>query len=260
MKLPVALSIAGLDPSGGAGIIADIKTFSYFKVYGMGVITAITAQNTLEIKRVKAVEKKLFDEELFTLLDDIKPASLKISMLPCDYMVDSIKNTYEKYKLKNLVIDPVMISKHGDELTSKKVIKNMISKLFPITDVLTPNISEAEFITGLKIKNYDDAVKAAKGIKDMGVRYVLIKGGHSNLEESNDILYHSGKAKIFKHKRIHTKNTHGTGCTLSAAISANLSKGYSIEKAVGIAIGYTNRAIKNSLNIGSGNGPLNHFL
>ncbi|MBP7796663.1 MAG: bifunctional hydroxymethylpyrimidine kinase/phosphomethylpyrimidine kinase [Elusimicrobiales bacterium] len=260
MKIPVVLSIAGLDPSGGAGIIADIKTFSYFKVYGMGVITAITAQNTFEIKRVKAVEKKLFDEELFTVLNDIKPTSLKVSMLPCDYMVGSIKNAYEKYKLKNIVIDPVMISKHGNELTSKKVIKTMISELFPITDVLTPNITEAEFITGLQIKNYEDATNAARSISYMGVKYVLIKGGHANSDESNDILYHSGKTKIFRHKRINTKNTHGTGCTLSAAISANLSKGYTAEKAVDIAIRYTNRAIKNSLNIGSGNGPLNHFL
>lgn len=256
--MPIALSIAGVDPSGGAGIFADIKTFSAFKVYGMGVVTALTSQNTYEVNGIKKIGREFFQKQIKTVLKDIKPDSVKTGMMPDTATAYIIYESLTKYKINNLVIDPVMISKQGAFLSSKSTINFIIKKLFPVSLIVTPNISEASYISGIKIKNLEDIIYACKKISGLGPKNVLLKGGHMEGDVCIDVLFDGKKIFYFKNKRIKTKNTHGTGCTLSAAICANLSRGKNVLDSVEIAINYVNKAIRKSLDIGKGNGPLNH--
>ncbi|HOJ85467.1 MAG: bifunctional hydroxymethylpyrimidine kinase/phosphomethylpyrimidine kinase [Elusimicrobiales bacterium] len=259
MKMPIALSIAGVDPSGGAGIFADIKTFSAFRVYGMGVVTALTSQNTYEVNGIKTAGRKFFQKQINTVLKDIKPDSVKTGMIPDIVTADVIYESLMEHKLNNLVIDPVMISKQGAFLSSRSTIRFIIKKLFPLSLIITPNIPEASYISGIKIKNVEDMISACKKISRLGPKNVLLKGGHMEGDVCVDVLFDGKKIFYFKNKRIKTKNTHGTGCTLSAAICANLSKGKKLLDSVEIAINYVNKAIRKSLDIGKGNGPLNHM-
>ncbi len=260
MKVPVALSIAGFDPCGGAGILADIKTFSFFKVYGMGVVTALTSQNTFEFNGVFEVEKRFFLKQIDTVLKDILPDSVKIGMVNNTKIVDMIIKMIKKYSLKNIVFDPVMLSKTGGRLGLKDDIDFLIEKIFPLIDVLTPNIEEASLISKIDIKDENDIKKALKIIHSYGCKNVLIKGGHLNGVWCVDFLYDGKDFFKFKKRRLNTKNTHGTGCTLSSAIAANLALKRSIYDSVKTSVDYINKAIKDSFDIGEGNGPLNHFL
>lgn len=258
-KIPIALTIAGSDCSGGAGIQADIKVFSEFCVYSMSVITSITAQNTMSISRIKNMDEKIFAHQLNQCLKDIKPDSFKTGMIPCDFMAPIINRAIEKYDLKNFVLDPVMISKTGNILSNKNAIYNVKKYLLPLSYLITPNIPEAEFLSGIEIKNEKDMIRACENLEKIGAKAILLKGGHLKSLYVADLLYIKGNVRFFKNKRIKTKNTHGTGCSLSSAIVSMLAKGMDLESSVDIAVKYINGAIKNSLDIGKGKGPLNHF-
>ena len=260
MKIPVALSIAGVDPSGGAGIFADIKVFSILGVYGTGVITSITSQNTYELNQIKYLDRKFFKKQLYTLLKDIKPDSVKIGMIANADLIDTIRQSFIEYSIKKIVLDTVMISKQGRIIGSKKLVKKIVSELLPLADIITPNIPEASFISGINIKNKVDILKAAEIICAKGAKNVLIKGGHLEGFWSLDFFFDGNKMRVFKNKRIKTKNTHGSGCVLSSAISSFMAKGFSPEVSVKKAIRFVNISIKNSLDIGRGFGPVNVLI
>lgn len=260
MRYSVALSIAGVDPSGGAGIFADIKTFTAFNVYGMGVITSITSQNTYEINSIENVSIDFFKKQIDTVLNDIKPDCVKTGMIPAPEIAEIIYNHIKKYSIKNLVIDPVMISKQKAVLTSNAAIDVIIKKLFPVSVVVTPNIPEASFITGVDIRNVDDMILSCKKIYELGPENILLKGGHMKGNICVDVFFNGKDIHLLKNKRINTKNTHGTGCTLSAAICANISLGKTVYESVKESVSFVNRAIKKSISLGHGNGPLNHMV
>lgn len=253
-----ALTIAGSDSCGGAGIQADLKTFSAHGVYGMSVITAVTAQNTEGVFGVQDISPQIIARQIEAIYDDINVDALKIGMVSQTETIFAIHDTLKKYPFKNLVVDPVMISKSGYDLLQPDAKEALISKLLPMATVVTPNLLEAEVITGLKIASQHDMERAAVEIHKMGAKYVLVKGGH--LEgEAVDILFDGKSIKTYNSPRIHTTNTHGTGCTLSSAIASNLAKGHSITEAIELAKNYITIAIQHSFPIGKGVGPTHHF-
>jgi len=252
------LTIAGSDSCGGAGIQADLKTFSAHGVYGMSVITAVTAQNTQAVYAVQDIDKDIIEKQIQVIYDDIEVEAVKIGMVSHIETIKSIAKELKKYKAKNIVLDPVMISKSGYELLKPESKEVLIKELIPIADVVTPNMDEARTIVGMDIKGIDDMIEAAHRIYDMGPKNVLVKGGHLE-DDAVDVLFDGREVKLFKGSRIHTKNTHGTGCTLSSAIASNIALGYSVKEAVRNAKYYINMAIKHSLEIGKGVGPTNHF-
>jgi len=252
------LTIAGSDSCGGAGIQADLKTMSALGVYGMSVICAVTAQNTQGVTAVQEISKDIVEAQMRAIFDDIKVDAVKIGMVSNSEIISTIKNVLLEYKIKNIVLDPVMISKSGYYLLKPEAIgelKNLIS----ISDIVTPNIPEAEELTGMKISSEEDMKKAALKITEYGVKNVLVKGGH-RCNSSTDILYFNNEFLSIEGTKIETKNTHGTGCTLSSAIASFLAKGYSIYEAVKLSKEYIHTAIKNSFSIGHGVGPVGHFI
>ena len=252
------LTIAGSDSGGGAGIQADLKTFSAHGVFGMSVITAVTAQNTQRVIAIQDISPDIIGKQIDAIFEDMGADALKIGMVS---KIDSIKVIAEKlrmYRPENIVLDPVMVSKSGYALLDHGAIETLVKELIPAADVITPNIPEAEKITGKKINSLEEAEEAAKAIHILGVKNVLVKGGHF-LGESTDILYDGKNIYKFESERINTKNTHGTGCTLSSAIASNLALGFCIKEAVERAKDYITTAIKNALPIGRGAGPVNHF-
>lgn len=252
------LTIAGSDSCGGAGIQADLKTFSAHGVFGMSVITAVTAQNTEGVFAVQDISLDIIKKQIEVIFDDISVDAVKIGMVSKTETIQIIAETLSKYEIRNLVIDPVMISKSGFDLLKPDAKEALIKYLLPIATVVTPNLPEAEVITGLKIKTIEEMKKAAEKIYEMGPKYVLVKGGH--LEgEAIDILYDGTNFTYYNSPRINTKNTHGTGCTLSSAIASNLGKELSINKAIEEAKKYITTAIENSFSIGKGVGPVHHF-
>ncbi len=252
------LTIAGSDCSGGAGIQADLKTFSAHGLFGMSVVVSVVAENTKEVISVENISQKVIEDQMDAVFNDIFPEAVKIGMLSTPEVMKSVALKLKQYKPKNIVIDPVMYAKNGFPLMDRKNIEALIENIIPLADLLTPNIPEAEEITKSKIKTKEDMEKAAIEISKMGCKSVLIKGGH--LEgDALDILYTNNKFYYFNNKRINTKNTHGTGCTLSSAIASNLALGDDISDAVKKGKDYVTLAIENSLNLGSGNGPTNHF-
>lgn len=256
-KIPT-LTIAGSDSSGGAGVQADLKTFSAIGTYGMSVITAVTAQSTQGVFLVEELSLEMIKRQIEVVFDDIEPKALKIGMVSSPEIIRSIVNTLKKYNLKYLVVDPVMISKGGYSLLKPEAKKNLIEYLIPMAYVITPNTLEAEEITGMKINNLEDMKKAGYKILELGPKYVLMKGGH--LEgDAIDVLIGKDTFKVYKQERLNRKNTHGTGCTLSAAITSHLALGYSIEEAVELSKEYITEAIRNSFDIGKGIGPVHHF-
>ncbi|BFN05061.1 bifunctional hydroxymethylpyrimidine kinase/phosphomethylpyrimidine kinase [Clostridium tetani] len=268
-----ALTIAGSDSSGGAGIQADIKTMSAHRVFGMSVITAVTAQNTQGVFAVQDIDKEIIIKQMDAIFTDIEVNAVKIGMVSKIETIEIIAEKLKEYKAKNVVVDPVMISKSGYNLLASESKKALIEKLIPLADVITPNLPEAEEIIKtykeegklkediekiLPIDNKEKMEKAAGIIMQMGPKNVLMKGGH--LEgEAVDILYSKEKISYFSSQRIKTKNTHGTGCTLSSAIASNLALGYTLEESVKKAKDYIQIAIEHSLDIGKGVGPINHF-
>ncbi|NLU06859.1 MAG: bifunctional hydroxymethylpyrimidine kinase/phosphomethylpyrimidine kinase [Clostridiales bacterium] len=252
------LTIAGSDSSGGAGIQADLKTMSALGVYGMSVITAVTAQNTIGVQDVLDITPEIVEAQIRSIFDDIRVDAVKIGMVSNSKTIFVIKKLLREYKAQNIVLDPVMISKSGYSLLkpeAESAIKNMVE----ISDVVTPNIPEAEVLSGLKIENENDMEKAAFKIKELGAGNVLVKGGH-RCNDANDILLCRNKILTLKGHRVNTKNTHGTGCTLSSAIASFLAKGYDTEKALNLSKQYITRAIENSFSIGHGVGPVGHFI
>ncbi|MGL4362777.1 MAG: bifunctional hydroxymethylpyrimidine kinase/phosphomethylpyrimidine kinase [Cellulosilyticaceae bacterium] len=252
------LTIAGSDSSGGAGIQADLKTFSAIGTFGMSAITAITAQNTQGVFMVEELSKDIIRKQIEVIFEDIPPKGIKIGMVSSPEIIMEIVNTLSKYDIHNLVIDPVMISKSGCDLLRPEAKHNLITHLLPMAFLTTPNIPEAEVITDIKINTIDDMVLAGQKILELGPKYVFMKGGH--LEgDSIDVLLGPNLCKYFPQKRLNNKNTHGTGCTISSAITAHLALGYSIEESVTRSKHYITEAIRNSFDIGLGVGPVHHF-
>ena len=259
-KIPRALTIAGSDSGGGAGIQADLKTFTAFKVFGMSVLTSVTAQNTLSVSGIYDLPPDFVKLQIDAVLSDIGVDAVKTGMLSNEKIISAVAEKIKQYGIKNLVIDPVMRSKSGDALLRREAERALIEELLPLAFVVTPNIPEAEVLSGMKIQSIGDMREAAKRIKSLGPRYVLVKGGHLDLtSEAMDVLYDGTDFSDFPSQRIETKNTHGTGCTHSAAICAGLAKGLSAIDAIRQAKDYVTEAIRRSFNLGKGHGPLNHF-
>jgi len=257
-----ALTIAGSDSGGGAGIQADLKTFLSFNIFGMSVITSITAQNTLGVRAVHDIPPEIIGQQMDAVLQDIEVTTVKTGMVSSREIIEVIANRIKKYSIKHLVVDPVMVAKSGDRLLQKNAEISLVKNLLPLTFILTPNVYEAELISGLQIENIEDAQKAAEVIHDKGPDLVLLKGGHlHSKDEAVDILFDGKTFDYFKAARIQTKNTHGTGCTFSAALTACLSKGMSVHHAIEASKDYITRAIQNAPdNIGKGSGPLYHNI
>ena len=252
-----ALTIAGIDSGGGAGVLADIKTFSSFNVYGMASVTAITAQNTCKISSIHPVPADVVYDQISLAARDIGVDAAKTGMLVNADIIRKVARAIKEYEIP-LVADPVMISKTGDELMSKSAISSFVKYIVPISDVIIPNKMEAERLAGVEIKSGEDAIKAAEEISDMGAGYVLLKGGHFDGKYSVDILYHNGKIKEYKALR-REGCTHGIGCSFSAAITANIANGKNIENAVKSAKKFINMAIDYGIKIGNCHCPVNHI-
>ena len=255
----IALTIAGSDSGGGAGIQADIKTFQELGVFGTTAITALTAQNTLGVYDVLDVTSAFLKQQLDAVLADFNVKAIKTGMLFSAQLIEVVAKTMGKYKNIPLVVDPVMIAKGGEGLLQEQAVEALKTKLLPLTLICTPNIPEAEVLTGMTIRNEKDIEQAARKVLGMGVQYVVMKGGHLDGEYSTDTVFWNDGYFTMKTPRIDTKNTHGTGCTFSAAITAHLAKGLSIEDAIIEAKKFIHLAISNPLSIGHGHGPTNHF-
>jgi len=260
-KIKQVLTIAGSDSGGGAGIQADLKTFQEKFVFGTSVVTAVTAQNTKGIQDVHPVFLNNVQAQLDSTFEDFSISAIKTGMLVNEKYVELIANKLKNYSSIPLIVDPVMVAKGGRSLMENTATKMLIKELLPLATLVTPNIPEAEAITNIEIKTEDDMIEAAKIIRKLGGEHVLIKGGHQDDNEyvSDLLLLDNGEVRRFQKKRVDTKNTHGTGCTYAASITAEIAKGYSVEQAVAISKEFIHSAIKNSLNIGSGHGPTNHF-
>ena len=253
------LIIAGSDSSGGAGIQADIKTATALGVYAMTAITAITAQNTTGVKSIVSIPPREIFNQISFSVQDIKPSSIKIGMLHNVGVMKEVIKAIKKHKLKNIVIDPVMVAKGGQRLISNSSINFLREKLFPYALLVTPNIPEAEALINKKIKTLEDIIKAGKKILKFGPKFVLIKGGHINKSIIEDLLISKNNIKIFKNKKIKTKNTHGTGCTLSSAIASFISRNYNMNESCRRSIQYVHKAILLNPKFGRGHGPINHM-
>ena len=253
------LIIAGSDSSGGAGIQADIKTVTALGGYAMTAVTAITAQNTTGVQSVVPLKPKDIEKQILFTCKDIKPDAIKIGMLHSSEVILSIISALNKLKIKKIILDPVMVAKGGAKLINTSAIKLLKAKLIKKAFLITPNIPEAEVLTKVKIEKTDDMIKAAKILLTYGVKNVLLKGGHINSDILTDIYLNKYEKIIFKNKKIKTKNTHGTGCTLSSAIATFLSCGKPLKKSCELGIKYVNQAIKSNLVYGKGHGPINHL-
>jgi len=252
------LSIAGSDSSGGAGIQADLKTFSALGVFGMSVITAVTAQNTQGVFAVQDITPEVIAKQIQAIFDDIAVDAVKIGMVSQVETIRVIARELRRYAPKNIVLDPVMVSKSGYHLLNPAAETTLVQELLPMATLVTPNIPEAEVMSGISIQNVKQMEDAAKAIAQLGAQNVLLKGGHL-ADDSTDILYDGREFHYFRSRRIPTKNTHGTGCTLSSAIAANLALGRTVQQAVAGAKEYVTIAIQHSLAIGKGVGPTHHF-
>lgn len=257
MAPPIALTIAGSDPSGGAGIQADLKTFHQFGVYGEAVITLLTVQNTRRVARVEPVAASLVMDQLAAVLEDIRPGAAKLGALGTVELVNAIAHAAAGFDFP-LVIDPVMISKHGTPLMTGDARQAVLKRLVPRSYLITPNIHEAVVMTGIEITDLAGMRSAAEKLHAMGAQHVLVKGGHAP-GLATDVLFDGTRFVEFSAPRIDTPHTHGTGCTYSAAITAELAKGVPLETAVDCAKRFVTEAIRTSPGLGSGSGPVNHF-
>ena len=259
---PIALAIAGSDSGGGAGIQADLKTFAAFGVYGASAITALTAQNTQGVSAIHDVPPDFIAAQIDALFADLDIGAVKIGMVSRATAIAAIADALDRHSARNIVLDPVMVASSGAYLLAPEAVGALRAMLFPPALIVTPNLHEAAALTGREAARDEREMEAqAREILALGVRHVLIKGGHGEGEESVDLLVGQGAVKRFAAKRIATKNTHGTGCTLSAAIAAGLAKGLALEEAVGMAKTYVTAAIAgaDALHVGHGRGPLDHF-
>ena len=257
MSVHAALTIAGSDSSGGAGIQADIKTMITNGVYAMSAITALTAQNTTGVRSVMEVPPEFLGDQLDAVFEDIYPEAVKIGMVSSKELIQVIGEKLRFYQAKNVVVDPVMVASSGSSLMKNNGAEMMIKELFPLASLITPNIPEAEILSGCEIKNKQDMEAAAEKLSDLGAAAVLLKGGHS-ISDADDLLCVEGQKIWIRGRRIHNPNTHGTGCTLSSAIASNLAKGMEMEEAVRKAKEYISKALEAGLDLGKGSGPLDH--
>lgn len=253
-----ALTIAGSDSSGGAGIQADLKTMLANHVYGMSAITALTAQNTTGVTAIMEVTPEFLAEQLDSIFTDIRPDAVKTGMVSSSQLIEIIADKLREYEAVNIVVDPVMVATSGAKLICDDAMETLKKKLLTLATVITPNIPEGEVLAGMKITSKEDMVTAAEKISNTYGSSVLLKGGHS-LNDANDLLVEPGKEPVwFKGRRIANSNTHGTGCTLSSAIASNLAKGKSLEEAVKGAKNYISGALAAGLDLGKGSGPMDH--
>ena len=257
MKLKTALTIAGSDSIGGAGIQADIKTMTMNGVYAMSAITALTAQNTTGVSAILESTPEFLKQQIDAVFTDIYPDAVKIGMVASSELIRTIADRLRHYDAKNIVVDPVMVATSGSSLMNTDAVQTLIEALLPIATVVTPNIPEAQVLSGMEIRSAADMQAAAKKIGDSYGCAVLLKGGHS-INDANDLLYAQGEFTWFEGTRIDNPNTHGTGCTLSSAIASNLAKGFSLPESVRNAKAYISGALAAMLDLGHGSGPMDH--
>ena len=257
MKMKTALTIAGSDCSGGAGIQADLKTMTMNGVYAMSAITALTAQNTTGVRAIQESTPEFLKQQLDAVFEDIFPDAVKIGMTASGELIRVIADRLRYYGAKNVVIDPVMVSTSGAALLKEEAVQTLVEELLPLSALVTPNIPEAQILSGLTIETKEDMIAAARKIGERYPCAVLLKGGHS-VNDANDLLYSEDELIWFEGKRIENPNTHGTGCTLSSAIAANLAKGFSLVESVQRAKDYISGALNAMLDLGKGSGPMMH--
>jgi len=258
--MDTVLTIAGSDSSGGAGIQADLKTFTMHNTFGMSVITAITAQNTMGVTGIKNIEKEMVGRQLDSIFTDIYPRAVKVGMVASKEIIDVISDKLKEYSAENIVLDTVMVSTSGHDLLEVDARESLIEKLLPLAAIITPNLPEAEVLCGFKINSREEMVEACERISEYYKGYILIKGGHLKVaEKAADLLFKDEEYEFFEKRRIDNDNTHGTGCTLSSAIAANLSKGQGMKDAVKSAKEYVYKAIASGIDLGQGKGPIDHM-
>lgn len=255
--MKTVLTIAGSDSCGGAGIQADIKTMTMNGVYAMSAVTALTAQNTTGVRAIQESTPEFLRQQLDAVFEDIVPDAVKIGMVSSSELICVIVDRLHHYRAGNIVVDPVMVATSGSSLIKTDAVNTLIEELLPLATLVTPNIPEAEVLSGMEIREKEEMQKAAKQIGDAYGCAVLLKGGHS-MNDANDLLYTNGTFCWFEGKRIYTPNTHGTGCTLSSAIASNLAKGFSLEVSVQKAKDYVSGALSAMLDLGKGSGPMQH--
>lgn len=257
MQMKTALTIAGSDCSGGAGIQADLKTMTMNGVYAMSAITALTAQNTTGVRSIQESTPEFLEQQIDAVFEDIYPDAVKIGMVSSSELIRVIADRLRYHKAKNVVVDPVMVATSGASLMKTDAVQTLIDELLPIAALITPNIPEAQVLSGLTVESREDILSAAKFIGDTYGCAVLLKGGHS-INDANDLLYANGEAIWFEGRKINNPNTHGTGCTLSSAIASNLAKGYELAASVRRAKAYISGALAAQLDLGQGSGPMMH--
>lgn len=255
--MKTVLTVAGSDSSGGAGIQADIKTMTVNGVYAMSAITALTAQNTTGVTAISEVTPDFLWQQLKAVFEDIRPDAVKIGMVPSSELYKVIADTLKYYNASNIVVDPVMVATSGDVLLKTGAEEALMAELLPMADLVTPNIPEAQVLSGMEIKSEEGMVKASQVIYDKFHCSVLLKGGHS-INDANDLLCFNGELSWFKGKRINNPNTHGTGCTLSSAIASNLAKGFSLKDSISRSKEYITCCLGAMLDLGNGSGPMQH--
>jgi hydroxymethylpyrimidine/phosphomethylpyrimidine kinase len=256
----IALTIAGSDSGGGAGVQADLKTFHQFGVFGTSVITAVTAQNTVGVRAWQAVPVDLVTRQLDALADDLPPGAVKSGMLATTPLVDAIAEGLARRRLPNYVLDPVMVATSGDRLLDRDAEQHIARRLVPLAALVTPNLDEAAVLVGAPVRTADDMERAGRALVQLGAKAALVKGGHLAGDEVVDVLVGQGAVRRFTRPRLETTSTHGTGCTLSAAVAAGLALGRPLERAVEDALDFVYRAMAAAPGLGKGHGPLNHFV
>ncbi len=258
--LPIALSIAGSDSGGGAGIQADLKTFGAFGAFGTTVVTAVTAQNTLGVGAVHLVPIEVVKAQLRAVADDLSPAAFKTGMLGTDELVLAVAEGIREHALERFVLDPVMVATSGDRLLDRDAERTLLEHLLPLAAVVTPNLDEAAILAGFPVASPDDMRRAAAALVECGAGAVLLKGGHLRAEELVDVLFDGREWHEWRRPRLRTRHTHGTGCTLSAGIAAGLAHGRDLRTAVEDALDFVHLALRAAPGLGSGHGPLNHLV
>jgi hydroxymethylpyrimidine/phosphomethylpyrimidine kinase len=258
-KLPVSLTIAGSDSGGGAGIQADLKTFHAFGVFGTSALTAITAQNTLGVRAIHPIPLETVRAQIDAVAEDLLPDSAKSGMLATADLVGTVAAALRAHRIPNYVMDPVMVATSGHRLLDEDAQDALVTELLPLSTLVTPNLHEAAILTGRPVTTLRDMGQAARRLVEMGAGAALVKGGHLPEGEAVDLLWDGTTERIWRRTRLETRNTHGTGCTLSAATAAGLARGLSLEEAVDLAVDFVHRAIRTAPGLGQGHGPVNHF-
>jgi hydroxymethylpyrimidine/phosphomethylpyrimidine kinase len=259
-RTPVALTIAGSDSGGGAGIQADLKTFHAFGVFGTSALTAITVQNTRGVSGVHPVPVDTVREQIRAVADDLRPGGVKSGMLATAALVRAVAEGIREHELRNYVLDPVMVASSGDRLLDADAERTLLDELVPLAALVTPNLDEASILVGFAVQDYEGMRRAAAALVERGAAAALLKGGHLRAAELVDVLFDGREWHEWRRPKLDTRSTHGTGCTLSAAVAAGLARGVPLVRAVGDALDYVHRAMASAPGLGSGHGPLNHMI